>query len=267
MTKQCAPGKKFSEGTCFSLDNLITIAENYNKNFPNNSFQIKKDKKYLLKNLTSRMKKKYDCDSQTCWINTHFIKNLKNDEISHFTFRPNGPKGKYEWLSTTDINKVMKQYEHKYKDFKFLGAVPYDFEDLSYLEPYKLNLNEMTGGGKNRIGMVINLDTHDKPGSHWVAFYSNLNKNNIYYFDSFGKKPGKRTARFIKKFYNHMTSNGRNMDIRFNKKQHQFNNSECGVYSMNFIIRSLNGETFDEITNNITKDTDMNACRNVYFRN
>jgi hypothetical protein len=55
-------------------------------------------------------------------------------------------------------------------------------------------------------------------------------------------------------------------DVRYNKKQHQFKNSECGVYSINFIIRLLKGETFNEITENITKDDEMNNCRNVYFR-
>ena len=57
------------------------------------------------------------------------------------------------------------------------------------------------------------------------------------------------------------------IDVRFNKIQHQFKNTECGVYSMNFIIRLLNGETFDDIVNNITKDDEMNACRKEYFRN
>ena len=127
------------------------------------------------------MKEKYDCDNQVCWINTSFVKNIKNKDITHFTFRPKGPKGKYDWLSTSDIDRVMKQYESKYKDFKFLGAVPYDFEDLPYLETYKFDLNKLKSQGKNRVGMVVNLDTHDKDGSHWVAFYSNL-KSNKYIF-------------------------------------------------------------------------------------
>ena len=56
-------------------------------------------------------------------------------------------------------------------------------------------------------------------------------------------------------------------DVRYNKIQHQFKNSECGVYSMNFIIRLLNNESFDHIVNNITKDDKMNDCRNAYFIN
>ena len=59
----------------------------------------------------------------------------------------------------------------------------------------------------------------------------------------------------------------RQSSFQHNQVRHQFNNSECGVYSMNFIIRLLHGETFEGITGNITKDTEMNACRQSYFRN
>jgi hypothetical protein len=67
---------------------------------------------------------------------------------------------------------------------------------------------------------------------------------------------------FMRKYHN-----SKDYDVRYNKIQHQFKNSECGVYSMNFIIRLLGGETFDEIVNNITNDDKMNSCRNTYFRN
>ena len=36
---------------------------------------------------------------------------------------------------------------------------------------------------------------------------------------------------------------------------------------MNFIIRLLNKESFNNITQNITKDSEMNACRSSYFIN
>ena len=56
-------------------------------------------------------------------------------------------------------------------------------------------------------------------------------------------------------------------DIRNNSIQHQKKNTECGVYSINFIIRLANGETFDDITKKITRDDDMNDCRTQYFNN
>ena len=39
------------------------------------------------------------------------------------------------------------------------------------------------------------------------------------------------------------------MDIRYNQTRHQYKNSECGVYSVNFILRLLKGDSFDKITN------------------
>jgi hypothetical protein len=222
-----------------------------------------------------------------------FVKALNDEEILKNTFRPEGPANKYDWLSTTDIAKVVEQYQQKHKDFLFLGAVPADFEDLPILGVKDLDFDELKKNNKNKIGMVINLDEHDKSGSHWVALYTDLNKGQIYYFDSFAKKPSKRTRKFINKIVKYLYKNKYNkdikindiiqplknkttskivndvqkFDIKYNTIQHQFNNSECGVYSINFIVRLVGGETFDEVTKDITKDEKMNECRGVYFRN
>jgi hypothetical protein len=295
MDEKCAPSKKFKDGSCFTLEALKKIAENYNKKSGGDKIPISNDKEKLVKNLENKLKNK--CDEQTCWLRQDFVEaindeNIKTD-IKENTFRPEGPVKKYEWLSTTDINDVVNQYQAKYKDFMFLGAVPADFEELPVLGLNDLDFDQLEKEGKTKIGMVINLDEHDKGGSHWVALFSNLKEGQIYYFDSFGKKPYKRTKKFINKIAKHIYKNKYNkninmtdtmnklkkggsdpviknlnkMDIRYNTKQHQFNNSECGVYSINFVVRLVGGETFDEITNNITKDDKMNECRKSYFRN
>ncbi len=283
MVDRCAPTKSYTQGSCFTYENLVDIAKEYNKTYQDKII-IPNDKKQLLRELTHRMKTKYNCDDQLCWIKSSIVKQTKNDDILKYTFRPNGPKKQFEWLSTNDINKVMEQYEYKYKDFLFLGALPYDFEELPLYKMNELNFDELAREKINTIGAVINLDTHDMPGSHWVALYINLKKNAIYYFDSFGKKPGRRINMFIRKILNHMHNKSLQKrfditefmnryqykdeyDVRYNKTQHQFKNSECGVYSMNFIIRLLNGETFDEIVDNITNDYEMNLCRKKYFKN
>jgi hypothetical protein len=286
---KCAPGRKYNNNSCFTVANLITIANQYNKLQKNskNVIEIKEDKRYLLKELTSRMKNDYNCDNQQCWMDTNVIKTLNDSEIKQYTFRPKGPARKTEWMDTNKINNVMNQYEKKYNDFVFLGAVPADFDEMPSLPTYSLNFGNLVNNNKSKLGMVINLDTHNQPGSHWVALYSDLIKNQIYYFDSIGKKPTKRTTRFVGKLLNFLHNKKYNTkltskqflskynsidykdeyDIRYNKIQHQFKNSECGVYSMNFIIRLLNGKSFDDIVNNITNDDDMNNCRKVYFRN
>jgi hypothetical protein len=282
---KCAPSKNYSEGSCFTLDNLKSIAKSYNNNHKD-KIPLINDKKILLKHLTNKMSSNYGCKDQKCWLKSKEILQLDSPikrDIKYNTFRPNGPNKKYEWLSTTDINKVMKQYEMKHNDFLFLGALPYDFDELPYYNTQNLDFNELENT-TYKIGAVINLDTHDKSGSHWVALFANLKKKSIYYFDSFGKKPGKKVNLFVRRIltymYNKKNHSNLNIneflkkyhssddyDVRYNKIQHQFKNSECGVYSMNFLIRLLGGKSFDDIVENITDDDAMNLCRGEYFSN
>jgi len=301
---KCAPSKKYLNSSCFTLDSLKKIANSYNQRNTNKiDTSLEKDK--LVKELESKLSDK--CSDQTCWLRLDFIKELDNEDIEINTFRPEGPTKKYEWLSTTHINDVIEQYQSIHKDFLFLGAIPYDFDDLPILGISDIKFDELEKQEKTKIGVIFNLDEHYKEGSHWVAMFTNLNKNQIYFFDSLGKKPMKRIRKFInritkylynKKYHQKLRINDiideikniKNMqenkkkdyiksnkylkniledgfDIRFNHIQHQFENSECGVYSINFIIRLVSGESFDSIINDITNDKEMNSNRKIYFRN
>jgi len=297
--EKCAPAKNFTEGSCLTLESLQKIATNYNKS-NTDKIDTQLDKDELVKELDGKLKDK--CDEQTCWLRLDIVKKLEDEDINNNTFRPKGPTQKYEWLSTNHINDVVEQYMKVHKDFLFLGAVPYDFEDLHVLGISTLNFSDIEKKGKHKLGMVINLDEHYKNGSHWVALYTDLAKNQIYFFDSVGKIPGKRIRKFInkltkylytkkynqnlpindviaqlkalKKNKNKVNNNehiknllGGEIDVRYNNIQHQFENSECGVYSINFIVRLVGGESFNSIINNITSDEEMNKNREEYFRN
>jgi hypothetical protein len=70
-----------------------------------------------------------------------------------------------------------------------------------------------------------------------------------------------------KKLLSHeIIQNLRKFDIDYNKVRHQYDNSECGVYSINFILELLDGKSFKDITNNKTYDEEMNKNRKIYFR-
>lgn len=271
---RCAPGKNFKEGTCFTVDNLYKIAQAYNTNF-SDKISLKKDKRFLLKELNKKLKKV--CNNQQCWLKLKFIKDINDQNLLKNTFRPEGPDKGTQWLSTSDIDNVMNQYQQEFDDFVFLGAVPYDFEKIK-MGFEELNFNEMVKDKKNKFGMVINLDTHDKSGSHWVGLYSDLKKKQIYFFDSYGHKPEKLIKNFMERIANWMVKkynlnnssegelfNTKGIDIKYNNIRHQYKNSECGVYSMNFIIRLLRGEGFIKISESKVIDDEINKCRSVYF--
>jgi hypothetical protein len=274
--KRCAPGVKFESGSCILLDTLIVYAKAYNKKYPDNAivlhpkFEILNPsnyKKYLLRELQSRIG-----SSQSAWHKHHIVADIDSthrEKLVKHTFRPSGPKGKFEWLNTHQIDNVMKQYEIKYNEFKFLGTVPIDFDDFERYNIKNLNYQQLVQNGKTKLGVVFNLDKHNQSGSHWVAMYADLKRGQIFYFDSYGTRPEPQVSvlmRRIGKFC--QTAMGvQNIVLEWNEQQHQRENSECGVYSINFILRMLRGDNFNDICMSRIPDRKINKCRAVYFAN
>ncbi len=275
---KCAPTLEFENGSCYPLDLLVDMAEAFNKfneekgkndkiilNSKEETLDPSNYKIYLL----HEFKKRYNGDQKDLVKEnfTKFMDGKTKDYMENNVFRPEGPQGKFEWLSTIDINQVLKQYEEKYPDFLFLGAVPIDFDDLDYLPFKKLNFNKIKSDGIKRIGVIFNLDEHDKSGSHWVSLFSDLEKAQVYFSDSYAIPPEKRISAFMKRISDHLEKEGLKCDVRYNKTRHQRGGSECGVYSINFILRLLKGKTFDHITRKRLSDSKVNKCRAIYFGN
>jgi hypothetical protein len=298
---KCAPNKIFDNenNTCFSLEQLIKIANSYNKILSNKNNKINldtKDKKYLLKELISKLPN--TCKSHECLLKEEFVDDLNDFDLLYNTLRPLGPKKKTKWLSSSDINQIMTQYTFKYPEYNFFGALPIDFEKIKIPIDFKTNnffkiLCNMYKNNKYKIGFVLNLDKHNQSGSHWVALYSDLKDQKIYFFDSYGYKPKKEIVKLMSmiafwmsdihncRVYDKITftdddilkfteegkcNKYQDIDIQYNTHRHQFKNSECGVYSVNFILRLLKDDDFEDITKNKTTDSEINECRKIYFR-
>lgn len=280
MENICAP-KKYDDKnkTCFNLEQLIEIIRAYNryvtrtnlnpgKNIDTTLIPIKNDKLYLLKELKKRFEDVCDND-EVCMTKQAFmneiIKEMKYD-IENNIFRIYGPNDSKEWLSTTDIDGIMKQYENIYS-FKFLGAVPLDCDEYSFCSLYKINFEKYMKKNIDKIGIIFNLDRYGQPGSHWVALLIEIKNGEIYYCDSNGREPIDNIYKIIEEFNKYCKKNKKEMIYKYNNKSYQKDGSECGVYSCNFLIRKLSGENFNDIINNPLKFQDINSCRNIYFRN
>jgi len=273
---KCAPHLEFTNGSCIPLNLLIEMAITYNEYHKNNeSNYIKLDskldtlypdeyKKYLL----YEFKNRFDGD-QKDWINSKYLELMSDETRDHLenkVFRPDGPQGRFDWLSTLDINQVLYQYEEKHPDFKFLGAVPIDFVELDYLPFKNLKFEDLEADGIKRFGIIFNTDKSYQSGKHWISLFSDLDKAQIYFSDSYATKPVKEVRDFMILIEKYIESKGlKNIDVRYNKTQHQKGNSECGVYSINFILRLLKGKTFDHITKKRLTDEQVNKCRIKYF--
>lgn len=78
---------------------------------------------------------------------------------------------------------------------------------------------------------VINLDNKDGPGTHWVSYYKNNNKE-CYYFDSFGDlQPFKEFIDYV----------GSKCKILYNyKRQQAFDTIICGHLCLKFLYEMSN---------------------------
>jgi len=296
----CAPGVNFLGGSCITLELLEDMVKIYNSEHQNkidlkSIINMRKTnpityKKHLVNILKEKMKN-YKCNSQKCWLTLPFFKKLSNEQktkqLHGFTFKPVGPKNSRDWLNTYNINDIFRQYELVYPDFKFMGAHPRDFDQLPSTGIPSMNFEALLKQGIYRIGFIFNLDTHDESGSHWVSMFTDLMKKQIYYIDSVGEPPSEefvvlmdRIKKFLEstepvEFCSYMKTKvdecqkpiKHDIDLRYNKKQHQRGNSECGVYSVSFILRLLDGETFDELMKHRVSDEEIQLCRTAYFRN
>jgi hypothetical protein len=178
------------------------------------------------------------------------------------------------WLDSNNIRDVMTQYEEQRKDFEFMGPFPIDFaapdpyegggggkEKCLIGEMCSLDIKGLRAKGKTKVGIIYNLDPHYKNGSHWVANYVDLTKNRCYYFDSYGMEvPGQ-----IQKFMQWLTLQEPKMKLAYNARRFQFKGSECGMYSMYFIIRMLMGELFRPFCRRAPRDGAMLTLRSWLF--
>lgn len=276
---KCAVTKKITDGSCFTLQALQNMVHAYNKEAKEHNWNnqgkypivtISNDKATLVRDLTHALKITKNCDDQTCWITQSFLQYLDpkdRKDITHKTFRPKISQKRFIWLSSTNIDEVMGQYEEKYPNYKFMGALPINFDALPQLGIKNLNPDEMLSKGKSRLGFIFNLDEHWQSGSHWISLFVDLEKSEIYFSDSVGKAPPERVVNLIRRLAKWMYRKYRiPPTVRYNKTKHQKKNSECGVYSINFILRLLKGESFEEITGTRLADEQVNECRKQYFR-
>ena len=271
----CAPcklkdNKKDKFKTCYSFNSLVKIAKSWNENNKNKKHIIieNSSKKKLWNQIKSKLN--IPCkNNEYCWKKQDFVKKLKDMEIERFTFKPDYPKewqkNKNTWLNTYDIYYVMQQYEKANSDFIFLGPIPSDCPTKIKCELSKLKLNEMKKNKINKIGIIYNLDVSSGPGTHWVAVYIDNKNNEINYYDSYGELPIPLIKKFIERLSNEYITNNYVPTIIYNDKRHQYGGSECGVYSMNFILERLHGTTMYEISNMDIPDSRMNYLRTILY--
>ena len=80
-----------------------------------------------------------------------------------------------------------------------------------------------------------------------------------------GYKEPKEVSVLMKRLSEQGSSNSINFKTNINNVRHQYKNSECGVYCLNFIIKMLEGKSFEELSTNKVSDDDTEKNRKILF--
>ena len=118
--------------TCFTRNQLINIVNAYNVKYPNNKIvgYSNLTKQQLWNTINDKLNNQ--CNGvEWCWLDQDFLSNNSQKHSLESQFKPRGPNGPNDWLSTTNISNAMRMYEKLYRgSFKFFGPVPIDFDKL-----------------------------------------------------------------------------------------------------------------------------------------
>ena len=271
---QCSPKTRHDrlDFTCYTSNALHRLKKIWNARHPDEKIHSNSPREIWM-NLKNKMAD--TCNTESCWLRQQCIKHDIDQNLWSTMFAPKSPrewlKKPNEWLTTVDIQHVMKQWETAYKCFEFLGPSPIDYDERKLFgecvweELCKFSLKNCKKRGKYKIGVIFNLDTHTKPGSHWVAIYIDLKKHLIYYFDSYGDAIPVRIRKFAKNVQHQGRSFGEDYKLLINKRRHQYSNSECGMYCLYFIIQMLLDKPFPFYKNKKIADKKMLLLRKKYF--
>lgn len=241
--------KRISNDTCYTSDALFKIQAAYNNGRDLNEQIRGSDHENVLRQLRERLS---HCSKEDCWLNQIKEPDVRR-QLDEILFAPDKPrewkKDPTFWLSNFDIADVLRQYETAYPEFKLLGpsAINYDTRleeeggQCVWNDLCRLSLQRLIDRGKRKLGVVFNLDEHDEPGSHWVSMFIDLDEGLIFYYDS-ALHP---VPHAVSRLKNEIMKQGADLEqpILFkymrNDYDHQKTNSECGMYSIFFIVTCL----------------------------
>jgi hypothetical protein len=269
--------------TCYDNETLHKLRDGWNARHPDVRIETN-DPKEIWTAMKDRMTGL--CRNEACWLKQITGVAFADDA----TFAPEAPKSWIrnpdEWLSSEEIENVMKQYENKFPAFEFLGPSPSDYSAPKlagvcvWEELCNFSLKKYVDSGTHQIGVIFNTDPHTEDGAHWVSVFINLGSSNngdnhgkksgdnyIFFFDSTGDRPQKEIREFIKT----VSQQGRALGIRFkyheNRKKHQKRNTECGMYSLFMIVNLVEGTRTPEefMRGGRIPDSNMLEFRNEYF--
>jgi len=302
---RCAPAYADQTISCFTKDALLKIVRSYNgRNLDPIRVTNNQSKKEIWEAIQQKMSQKCGTD-ETCWLDQPGIKDavelneyfkplaplgqyqwLSTDDIFNVMKQYETKYPTFKFIGPLPMDFLsLKDPDSKFLQKLNLNSVSSQFDNIGII----LNMDASTDGGSHWIAMHIDLKRRE------IQFFDSYGDKHLYdnkyylpYYDSEGKyhrdnkialPPNVQKFVFqsmltispeLKNTMNQQSGSNKIMvkmpyNLKVNTIQHQYANSECGVYSMLFVIKSLNG-SFENITKDIIADEMANKYRDTFFR-
>ena len=114
----CSPTNKKNDFTCYTTKSLIKLRDLWNTKHPDVKIDTNSPKE-IWESLKKHMGSL--CSNEKCWLRQEFSKHNITKDLESYTFAPTAPeswkKNPNEWLSSLDIERVMKQHEKNMSNF------------------------------------------------------------------------------------------------------------------------------------------------------
>ncbi len=265
-----------TEGFC-SPPSVVNKLKILTKKVSNEDSQITVDFDIIKNNnnVLDVLKERYNCDSESCVLNNHEVKRYVNpdtiDTVLKENFKPLGPRLTKEWLSNFDIDDVLDQVKKKYERRNFFH-IPFQMRDFEKTggELAKFNWSDEYAAGFRTFGTVMNTDYSTGKGIHWFAIFGDFSDDlevfTVEYFNSSGELPLPEVTAWMKKFKHSLNFSKPVKDLVVTRIINQQSSSECGLYSLYYIISRLHGVPWEWFSKNRVKDKVMYEFRKYLFR-
>lgn len=239
------------------------------------SSTVKNIKKYLetvvdkeihtAKDVIDVAKEVTNCDSELCVAKNKKIQRAAPEAAreAETNFKNVGPANSVQWLNNENIDKCLELWRAKFPKFFHME---YKMRDTAGRAVSKLNWAEIVKR-YNFMACALNTDTSGGSGEHWVSFVVDIKGRTVEYFDSAGQTPHDEFVELVVQTANALSAIGPHkfQDVLVTSVEHQKGNTECGVYTLYYILSRLNGVSYKEFEFKRVPDELMIKFRKYIF--
>lgn len=213
------------------------------------------------------------------WKNEKIIKKFGRGvsyNILKKNYKVDGPSNTTNLLNNHNIDNVLETYVLKGPELyhnRFLH-LPFQMIDFWENKTELARIDFMNLSKYDSVGVVLNSDFSYGPGKHWFAIYIDLSEMRrqkklvIEYFNSSGRMPYEQIIEYYENLKEDYARKYPDIDVELKvvvNERIQESKTECGMFSLIFIIGRIEGKSVQFFSKKNVTDEDMIRYRKIIF--